>query len=360
MKQVQLALTLVVALVVGCPADKPAAPEPAKSDKPDQPKGPEAPEAKPTQPGNEESAHAVHHEAEALTPEALAELHKGAAAGAEPLARGTYLTSAVVDCVHCHTHRKYLDYTVAYGPDYAGGEVFGEKWKMPGTIVTPNITPHKETGIGDWTDDEVKRAIREGLNNKGERLFPLMPSHYFQAMADEDLAGIVAFLRSLPPTPMASEKRTELKIDRATLPKLPPITKPVPPSSTDPVKRGEYLVTLANCRTCHSPTKGGQEIADRFMAGGVYFTGPFGEFPTPNITPDPETGIGAWTDEELKAVLTTGKRKNTALVKFNLMPWWLYRNLTPGDLDAIVAYLRSLKPVKNDVLAKDNQFPLGG
>ena len=79
-----------------------------------------------------------------------------------------------------------------------------------------------------------------------------------------------------------------------------------------------------------------------------------------NITPDPETGIGTWTDEEIKTVLTTGKRRNGLPVKFDLMPWWLYQNLTPEDLDAIVAYLRSLEPVQNDIHAKENQFPLGG
>jgi mono/diheme cytochrome c family protein len=316
------------------------------------------PEEKASKPEKHETK--LHHREVALTTEELAVLHKGALPGAKPVERGRYLTSAVVDCVHCHTHRNMNDYTEAFGPNYAGGEVFGEKWKMPGTIITPNITPHKETGVGDWTDEEIKRAIRQGVNKKGERLFPLMPSHYFQAMADEDLDGIVAFLRSLPPTPMASENRTQLALDRKTLPPLPPITKPVPPSSVDPVKRGEYLVRLANCRTCHSPTTKGQEIPERFLAGGVFFTTPFGSFPTPNITPDKETGIGAWTDDEVKAVLTQGKRKSGVQVIANLMPWWLYRNLTDDDLNAIVAYLRSLKPVKNDITKSENHFPLGG
>jgi mono/diheme cytochrome c family protein len=302
----------------------------------------------------------VHHREKALTKTELAALHKGAEFGASPLARGRYLTSAVVDCAHCHTHRNVNDYTVAYGPAYAGGEVFGSEWLMPGTIITPNITPHDETGIGGWTDPEIKRAIREGMNKKNERLFPLMPSHYFQAMSDEDLAGIVAFLRSLPPTPMASDQRTVLAIDRKVLPMLPPITEVVPPSSMEPVKRGEYLVTLANCRTCHSPTLKGQEIPERFLAGGVLFTTPIGSFPVPNITPDDETGIGGWTDEEIKTVLTTGKRKSGPQVIANLMPWWLYRNLTDGDLNAIVAYLRSLKAVRNDITKPENHFPLGG
>ena len=289
-----------------------------------------------------------------------ATLQDGALPGATPLARGTYLTSAVVDCVHCHTKRDINDYTKAHGPQFAGGEIFDAAWKIPGTIVTPNLTPDMETGLGAWTDEEVKRAIREGINRNGERLFPLMPSHYFQAMSDEDLDGIVAFLRSLPPTPKPSTVVTTLQMPRESLPKLPPITAAVPPSPTDPVGRGAYLVRLANCRTCHSPTKGGQEIQERFLAGGVYFTTPFGSFPTPNLTPDPETGLGAWTDDEIKTLLTTGVRKNGQRVVANFMPWWIYRNMAPADLDAIVAYLRSLPPVKSDRYLPENQFPLGG
>jgi mono/diheme cytochrome c family protein len=350
--------------VLACPAKKeePKAPEPTAPVAEAKAKGGDAPPAKtPEKNGEEVDGHAVHHRESALSTEALSQIQRGAAKDASPLARGKYLTSAVVDCVHCHTHRHFKDYMVAFGPNYAGGEEFGEAWKMPGTLITPNITPDKATGLGDWTDDEIKAAIRNGVNKKGERLFPLMPSHYFQRMSDEDLNGIVAFLKSLKPLPMASEKRTKLAIKRTELPPLPPITKPVPAvGPEDPIKRGEYLVTLANCRTCHSPTQKGQEIKDRFMAGGVYFTGPFGSFPTPNITPDPETGLGKWSDEEIKAVLTTGKRKSGLMLKYNLMPWWLYRNLTDADLDAIVAYLRSLKPVKNDIFKKENQFPLGG
>jgi hypothetical protein len=91
----------------------------------------------------------------------------------------------------------------------------------------------------------------------------------------------------------------------------------------------------------------------------VYFTTPFGSFPTPNLTPDPETGLGAWTDDEIKTLLTTGVRKNGQRVVANFMPWWIYKNLTPSDLDAIVAYVRSLKPVRNDVYLAENHFPLG-
>jgi hypothetical protein len=100
-------------------------------------------------------------------PAPAATLQDGALPGATPLQRGTYLTSAVVDCAHCHTKRDVNDWTIEHGPEWAGGETFGAEWKIPGTLITPNLTPDVATGLGAWTDDEVKRAIREGLNRNG-------------------------------------------------------------------------------------------------------------------------------------------------------------------------------------------------
>ena len=172
----------------------------------------------------------------------------GALPGATPLERGTYLTSAVVDCVHCHTKRDLNDFRNAHGPEWAGGEVFDAAWKIPGTVITPNLTSDVETGIGAWTDDEVKRAIREGVNRQGERLFPLMPSHYFQAMSDEDLAGIVAVLRSLPPATKPTTQQTVLQMPREALPKLRP--------SRLPFLRRRPTPSLAGSTWSGSPTAG--------------------------------------------------------------------------------------------------------
>jgi mono/diheme cytochrome c family protein len=188
-----------------------------------------------------------------------------------------------------------------------------------------------------------------------------MPAHFFQSMADEDLAGIIAFLRTLEPAKKPTPKVTAMTIPRAAVPDLPPITAPVPlPPAGDELARGKYIVTLANCHTCHSPTQKTLPLKERTLAGGVSFTTPFGAFVSANITPDPETGVGKWTKEDFRKLFRTGVRKSGAQLTANFMPWYIYKNMTDADLDAVIAYLRSLPAVKNDVTNIKNQFQLGG
>jgi mono/diheme cytochrome c family protein len=293
---------------------------------------------------------------------ALASAAAAPAVPATPLDRGRYFANAIVDCRACHTARKLEDQSVAEGPEWAGGEIFdGKIWKLPGVFVTPNLTPDKEGGLGSWTDAEIGRAVREGKNKKGERLFPLMPAHFFQNMADEDLAGLIAYLRSLEPAKKPTQKATAMTIERSSIPDLPKITAPVPlPPPNDPVARGKYIVTLANCNTCHSPTQKGEFISGRMLAGGVSFTTPFGAFVSPNITPDPETGVGKWSKEDFYRLFRTGVRKSGAHLTKNFMPWYIYKNMTDADLDAVIAYLRSIPAVTNNTNAVANQFQLGG
>lgn len=254
-----------------------------------------------------------------------------------------------------------VDQTQALSAEWAGGEVFDRRWTLPGTLITPNLTPDVETGLGAWTDDEVRRAIRQGLNRAGEPLFPLMPAHLYQNMADTDLDALIAFLRSLPPQKKPTARVTQLDMPRSALPRLPALTEPVPaPLETDPVARGKYIVTLANCITCHSPTTRGKPVDGRFLAGGVAFTTPFGNFVAPNITPDMETGIGNHTDQELLRLFREGKLKTGKQVFANFMPWYVYRNMSDADLAAVIAFLRSVPAVKLDVRLAENQHPLGG
>ncbi|MDX1572212.1 MAG: cytochrome c [Xanthomonadales bacterium] len=284
-----------------------------------------------------------------------------AASTSEAVQRGAYFANAIVDCASCHTKRDdKTDHALTKGPLWAGGEILGEAWAMPGNIVTPNLTPDPETGIGSWTDAELANAIRNGVNRQGERLFPLMPSHFYQRMADEDLADLIAYLRSLEPTKKPTDQITQLAMPRSELPPLPPVTGPVLPPASDPIARGEYIVLMANCITCHSPTQQGQPIQGKFLAVGVYFKTPYGSFPTPNITPDKKTGIGDYTDAELDRVMRTGIKKNGTRVVANFMPWYIYKNMTDEDMAAVIAYLRSLKPVENDIRDPANHHPVGG
>lgn len=278
----------------------------------------------------------------------------------ELYARGKYLATSVVDCLHCHTKRSTADFSHEEGPEWAGGEIFGEGWPLPGVFVTPNITQDKETGLGNWTEGQIRNAIRNGVNQKGERLFPLMPSHFFQSMSDKDFDALVVYLQSLEPQKKPTDVKTEMTIPRSALPPLPPVTMPVAePPANDPIARGKYFVTLANCITCHSPTGGGQELPGKHLAGGVLFQTPFGTFSTPNVTSDRDTGIGKYTDDELVRLFRTGVKRDGQKLLFNFMPWWIYKNMTDADLSAVISYLRTIPAVSNDVQRQENQIPLG-
>lgn len=283
-----------------------------------------------------------------------------AATNGPSIERGRYIAEAVADCTGCHTRHNPHDFAEMTGPHWAGGEEFGPEWGLPGSFVTPNVTPDPETGIGLWTPAEIKRAIRHGINREGERLFPLMPYYMYRYMSERDLDSLVMYLRSLPPHPHPSRRVSDLKIPRSAIPPQPPLQEPVPEPPTDPVGYGEYLLLIANCMTCHSPTKGGQPVPGRLLAGGVRITGPFGTISTPNITPDMKTGIGAYTEEDFIRLMKEGVKRGGAPLFLNYMPWYAYRHMTVEDLKAMYAYLRSLPPVENEVGRAENQFPLGG
>ncbi len=284
-----------------------------------------------------------------------------AGANAPSLERGRYIAEAVADCTGCHTRHNPYNFAETTGPAWAGGEEFGPEWGLPGSFVTPNITPDPETGIGLWTPTEIRDAIRHGVNREGERLFPLMPSHMYRAMSDRDVDSLVLYLRSVPAAKHPSKRVSDLKMPRSAIPPLPPLAEPVPEPPSDPVGYGEYLVVIANCLTCHSPTQGGgQPVPGKLLAGGVKITAPFGTLSTPNITPDMKTGIGAYTEDDFVRLLKEGVKRGGAPLFLNYMPWYIYRHMTVEDIKAMYAYLRSLPPIENEVGKAANQYPLGG
>lgn len=118
-----------------------------------------------------------------------------------------------------------------------------------------------------------------------------------------------------------------------------------------PVERGKYLVTIAGCTDCHTPGHFlGKPDRTRFLGGSeVGFEIPgLGVFYGPNLTPDKETGLGAWTNAQILAALQTGTRPDGRLLA-PIMPWHAYASLSQSDASAIVAYLRSLPPIRNKV-----------
>jgi hypothetical protein len=264
------------------------------------------------------------------------------------LERGRYIATALSGCIYCHSPH---DWYSVETPMIAGKEGSGEVEpyaNLPGRIVAPNLTPDTETGAGNWSDDQLARAIREGIGHDGRALFPLMPYEHYRRMSDEDVASVSVYLRSLPAvrnTLPTTEIIFPVKYLIRDVPE--PLTSPVAPEATsDPVKRGEQLMNLAGCMDCHTPADKGQPVAGMVGAGGFGFPGPWGFVASANITQDP-SGISYYDEALFVDVIRTGAVKARKLSP--IMPVMVYKNLSDEDLKAMFAYLRTMKPVKHRV-----------
>jgi len=284
----------------------------------------------------------------------------------DPLAHGKYIVS-IAGCADCHTPLKaeYQDPTkwtpeqikvIAFNADtaldkdklLAGGRPFD--LGPLGVLFTRNITPDQATGIGSWSDAEIKLAVQTGVEKDGRILFPVMPYHTYNGMAEADVDAAITYLRSvkainntIPPS----------KVSTAGMPAIPSKTGIVAPDPTDKAARGDYLVNhILSCTDCHTPVdpSTGAPVMSKYLAGGQPYEGPWGIVYGGNITPDKETGIGSWTEDEIKRALTTGVRKDGR--RLILMPWFVYANLTAEDADAVAYYLKNVLPAIN------NQIPV--
>ena len=179
-----------------------------------------------------------------------------------------------------------------------GGDCFGENERFPGTLCMPNLTPHPETGLGNWTDGEIKRAIREGVGKQGQALFPIMPYSEYRFLSENDADAVVAYLRSLPavnnPVPRA-DIDFPVKFFIKLAPK--PLTEAVAePKSGDRLEQGKYLARVSGCIACHSPVdQRHQPIPGQELSGGQQFAGAFGVIYSSNLTPH-ATGLGDRTE----------------------------------------------------------------
>jgi cytochrome c553 len=264
------------------------------------------------------------------------------------LARGSYIFHSVSLCVDCHSPH---DNTSKDWPVIDGREGAGQAFPLtglPGQVVAPNITPDPETGIGNWTDDQIARAIREGVDKDGRTLFPMMPYGNYHSMSDEDLASVVVFLRSLPPVRNPLPASRIIFLVKYLIRNAPePLTSPVPPADfSTPAQRGEYLARIGGCADCHTPQKRGQPIAGMNFSGGTVMTGPWGSVATANITPDP-SGISYYDEKLFDDVMRTGFVHARRLSV--IMPWQYYRGMTEQDLSDIFAYIKSLPAVAHRV-----------
>jgi mono/diheme cytochrome c family protein len=253
--------------------------------------------------------------------------------------RGSYLVNSILTCGNCHTPRGQggvydMSRQLSGGPQTWDEDTFKAKGA--------NITPDPETGIGRWSDAEIKRAILSGVRPNGTQIAPIMPYGFYKAFAPADIDAIVAYLKSVP----AVRNAVEPPIYKAT---MPIITPPGVDKSSgeadmaDPVKRGFYLATIGHCMECHTPLTNGRHDFTQLGKGGQTFKGPFGVSISRNITSHSTAGLGAWSDASIKAAITQGLHNDGTKLK-PPMQYPSYAKMTGQDLDAIVAYLRTVPP----------------
>lgn len=224
---------------------------------------------------------------------------------------------------------------------------------FPGIFYAPDLTPY---ALNDWTDGEIFRAITAGINKDNEALFPLMASHRFGKMDREDIYSIIAYLRTLAPVKNdIPERELDFPVNFLvnTMPQPAALTRR--PPETSQVRYGEYLINVVGCVDCHSEVDKGSVVKGTEFGGGMEFKQPAGMVRTPNLTPDKETGIGKWSETMFLSrfdAYSPGKFVKQELTSNELntpMPWTMYAGMKRSDLQAIYAYLQSLKPINHRV-----------
>jgi mono/diheme cytochrome c family protein len=250
--------------------------------------------------------------------------------------RGDYLVNTILTCGNCHTPK---------GPH---GDIMekafsgGLSWDEPPFKVTaPNITQDKETGIGKWSDAQIKTLLRTGMKPDGVHIAMVMPTGFYHIMTEHDLDSVVAYLRTIKPIknkvpdPIYKMPQVENVFPGGEKPYTEAMFK-------DHVKHGFYLATIGHCMECHTPmVRGKHDWAKDLGRGGFEFPGPWGVSVSRNITSSKSKGIGRWTDAEIKRVITTGVDKDGNHLK-PPMGFGYYAHMTDGDIADIIAWLRTV------------------
>ncbi|HET6726125.1 MAG TPA: cytochrome c [Gammaproteobacteria bacterium] len=262
------------------------------------------------------------------------------AADASLVQRGHYLTH-LGDCRACHTEPGRAA--------FSGGLPIGTPF---GVVYSPNITPDKKTGIGDWTFDDFYRAMHEGLDKNGDYLYPAFPYPSYTQLTRKDVKAIWAYLRTVQPVQRENKPNTlrwpysmdsAVRVWRALY--FKPHTFQPDPKASATLNRGAYLVrALTHCGACHTPRNGwGALQTEAELAGGTI---PVEGWYAPNITPNPYIGIGEWSPEALKSFLTTGRsERGDALGQMRDVVESSLQYLAPEDLTAVIAYLQDVPAI---------------
>jgi mono/diheme cytochrome c family protein len=277
---------------------------------------------------------------------ALADFHganptgvPAALAQADIIERGAYLARAA-DCEACHSSQG--------GKAYAGGLAI----RLPfGALYSTNITPDKETGIGNYSDADFLNAVHRGIRRDGVRLYPAMPYPSYSYMTDADALAIKAYLFSLPPVHAAAPENT-LSFpfnQRWSMIFWSAVFNPdtrFEPDTSKPAEwnRGAYLAeALAHCGECHTPRNLAFALNNRQKFAGAVTAG----WRAFNITSDKATGVGAWRDQDLVSYLAIGHADGhgTASGPMGEAVDHSFSNLVAEDIRSVVAYLRTVPPI---------------
>ena len=262
------------------------------------------------------------------------------AAPAAQLQRGTYVYH-LGGCEGCHTDKK------GNGPVLAGGRAFKTDF---GTFYSPNITPDASTGIGRWTFEDFKNAMRHGEAPDGSNYFPAFPYTSYTHMTDRDLEDLWAYLSAQPAVDQANRDHdlkpvfgwrwlvtfwNWLYLDTGPKPDWP---------------RGHYVAeALSHCHECHTPRDmlGGRDDANAYAGTPRNPEG----LKVPNVTPHDETGIGKWSDGDLKMLFTIGMLPDGDFVGGVMAESVTHATskMTDADRQALIEYLRALPPVENQI-----------
>lgn len=249
----------------------------------------------------------------------------------DPIAieQGRHLGIAVAKCVECHG-------------DNLGGKVMVDA--PIGRLVAPNITTGEGSRVRNYTDVDWIRAIRHGVDPKGRALW-IMPAEEFAGFSSEELTAIVSYVRSVPPVNNTSLPSSELTplgrilFGTGGLPLLPAElmdhNAPPPPTPTPgvTVEYGKHMARTGGCIGCHGPN----------YSGGPIPGGPPDWPLARNITPDPTTGLGKWTEADFFRALREGKRPNGDTIS-TIMPWRYTAQLKDDEIRALWMYLRTIPP----------------
>jgi D-sorbitol dehydrogenase (acceptor) len=260
------------------------------------------------------------------------------------VARGKYLATAG-DCQACHRTREDADKL-----PLSGGYVIDSPM---GAIISSNITPSKQYGIGNYNEAQFAAAVRDGIRADGAHLYPAMPYTAYRGLSDADIHAMYAYFmqgvqpveEAVPPTKLAfpfNQRWLMMGWNLLFLHGQPAASQPV---AEDKVARGKYLVdTLGHCGSCHTPrnvlmAESGSQYLGGGSVGGCY---------APNITSDAVSGIGGWSEDELVQYLRSGHvaGKGQAAGGMAEAVEHSFRHLQDDDLHAMAAYLKTVPALR--------------